>query len=226
MKIGVIAEGHSDRAVIANILMGITGLDESQIQALRPIYAKDATDKALTNPLTYSNWSLVKEECEKRRLIDGFLAIEGQDFVVIHLDTAEGALFGVQKPARATQNYGAVVRQLTVDKINEWLKGELKEEVLYAVAVEEIDAWILTIYDAKANSSVILNPKEKLNRVLGKAGIKSTAGYDNYLLISNPLSKTKEIAKGKFLERNESLEAFYQEILDKVLPKLISNNLV
>lgn len=32
-------------------------------------------------------WSVVKEECQIRQLIDRFLAFEGQKFVVTHIDS-------------------------------------------------------------------------------------------------------------------------------------------
>lgn len=89
MRIGVISEGHADRAVILNILVGVLKIDSSDVISLRPIYEKDETDKALNNPLTKSSYSVIKEECESKNLIDGFLSIEGQDFIVIHIDTAK-----------------------------------------------------------------------------------------------------------------------------------------
>lgn len=220
MRIGVISEGHADRAVIENILVGLTGLDKSDIIALRPIYNLDETDKAnKKNPLTFGGWSTIKEECEGREQIDGFLLIEDQDFVVIHIDTAEADQYGIKRPDKKTPNYCLKLRELVIDKINEWLEDDISEELLYAIAIEEVDAWILAIYD-KNDSTKAVTPKEKLSRVLGKLKINSTSDYDNFLTISKPLSKEREIRKGKFLNYNCSLNAFYEEVKEKVLPKL------
>lgn len=219
MKIGVISEGHADRAVITNILTGLTGLDQSDIEAIRPIYNLDETDKALVNPLTFSSWTVVKEECEKRELLDGFLAFEGQEFVVIHIDTAEAEQYGVKRPNKKDANYCENLRQLVIQEINTWLKDDLSSEILYAVAIEEIDAWLLTIYE-QGDTTISTKPKEKLSRILNKKDINATSNYDNYLILSKPLSKKKEIERGKFLTYNCSLNAFFEEIKSKVLPKL------
>lgn len=218
MRIGVISEGHADRAVIENILKGLTGLDKSDIIALRPIYNLDETDKANKNPLTFGGWSIIKEECEQRELIDGFLSIDDQDFVVIHIDTAEADQYHIKRPAKSS-TYCQDLRLLVIDEINSWLKDDISEQILYAIAVEEIDAWILTIYDKKDSASST-SPKEKLGRILGKKGLNSTSDYDNYLKLSKPLSKDKEIKREKFLDYNCSLNAFFEEITTKVLPKL------
>ncbi len=219
MRIGVISEGHADRAVIVNILIGFPGIDINDIEPLRPVYNLDETDKALINPQTFSTWSVVKNECERRELIDGFLAFEGQDFIVIHIDTAEADLYGINRPERNSETYCEELRELVVQQINAWLNKDMSDEILYAVAIEETDAWILTIYEQK-NSTTTATPKEKLSRVLGKKEINSTSNYANYLTISKPLSKNRDIKKGKFLSYNCSLKAFYEEVKVKVLPKL------
>jgi len=87
MKIGVICEGHTDRAVIRNILKGLKGIDSSQIVPLRPDYSVDETDLSKMPADAFSNWSIVKAECENRNKIDRFLSIEDHDFVIIHIDS-------------------------------------------------------------------------------------------------------------------------------------------
>jgi len=219
MKIGVICEGHADRAVITNIITGITGLDRSNILALRPTNKSDETDKAFKNPKSISSWSVIKEECEKKELINEFLAIEGQDFVVIHIDTAEAGSYGVNSPNKKSDNYCENIRSLVVGKINDWLVTDLSKSILYAVAVEEIDAWVLTIYE-QGDSSKPANPKKQLSRVLAKKDLDSTSNYNNYLILSNPLSKQREITKNNYLSYNCSLKAFHDEVKTKVLPLL------
>ena len=44
MRVGIIAEGRADLAVILNILKGRLGVDRSQVQPLRPEYDQDETD--------------------------------------------------------------------------------------------------------------------------------------------------------------------------------------
>lgn len=221
MKIGVISEGHADRAVISNILVGITGIDINDIEPLRPIYNLDETDKAILNPQNFSSWSVVKEECESKELLEGFLAFEGQDFVVIHMDSAESSEYGVNRPNMPrSDEYCENLRNEIISQINSWFDDEtLHDKILYAIAIEEIDAWLLTIYD-KNKSCSSATPKEKLSRVLRKNGINSTSNYDNYLSLSEDFSKPKKVRKGNFLSYNCSLNAFCQEVASKVLPNL------
>lgn len=219
MRIGVISEGHADRAVIVNLLAGVAGLDSSDVEAIRPIYALDETDKALVDVRTHSSWSVVKKECEERQLIDGFLAFEDQDFVAIHIDTAEADEYDISRPHKKSDNYCEELRRLVIEQINIWLKDDLSDNILYAIAIEETDAWILTIYD-KSDSTTTAAPKEKLSRILRPKGINSTSSYDNFLEISKPFSKGREIAKGRFLEYNCSLKAFVKEIESKVVAKM------
>lgn len=218
MRIGVICEGGADRAVITNILTGLTGIDSSDIEPLRPIDKKDATDKAASDPLTFGGWTAVKEECETRKQIDEFLSLEGQDYIVIHLDTAEAEQYGVTRPDKSKQDYCLELRKRVIAQINNWLKEDLSKELLYAVAIEETDAWVLTIYDKK-DSINAAKPKEKLGNILSKSRIDSTSNYANYLVISKSLSKSKEIKKEKFLAYNCSLKAFFEEVETKVLTK-------
>jgi hypothetical protein len=215
MIIGVISEGHADRAVITNILIGLTGLDRTDIISIRPEYSKDETDKA-RNPKTFSTWSIVQEECKQKDKIAGFLALEGHDFVAIHLDTAEAHDYGVTKPNKRTADYGERLRKLVINKINSWLNEDMSRYLLYAIAIEETEAWILPIYK-KADSLQSADPKRKLAYVLGQKGLDSTSHYDNYLILSEDLSKKKKASE--LLKYNSSLRAFFEEINAKVLPK-------
>lgn len=216
MRIGVISEGPADRAVITNILTGLTGIDISDIEPLRPKDKRDETDKAISDPLVFGGWGAVKEECETRKQIDEFLAIEGQDFIVIHLDTAEADQYGITRPNKNDSTYCLELRERVISQINTWFNEDLSDQILYAIAIEETDAWILTIYEKK-DSLKAAKPKERLSTVLGRSRIKSTSNYENYLILSKPFSKFKDIQKGKFLDYNCSLNAFYQEVYEKIV---------
>ena len=220
MRIGVISEGHADRAVISNILTGILEIDRSEITSLRPIYTSDETDKALNNPKTKSSYSVIKEECESKELINGFLSIEGQDFIVIHIDTAEADKYGVNRPGRGSSDYCKKLRQIVIEQINLWLANDYSEQIIYAVAIEEIDAWVLTIHENR-DSTIAIDAKKRLNRILSKKGVKYIHDpFDYYWEISKPLSKKKDLSQGKYLINNCSLYLFVEEIKVKILSKL------
>lgn len=215
MQIGVISEGHADRAVIENILIGVIGVDSVDIVPIRPQYLYDETDKAKLDPLAFSNWAIVVEECQKKELINKFFTIEGQDFIVIHLDTAEADLYGVKRPVKNDQ-YCVNLRNEVVSEIDKWLGNNINGEILHAVAVEEIDAWVLTIFENR-DTSHRASPKEELQRILGKLRIKSDSNYENYIVLSNDFSSQRKLKKNKFAEFNCSLKAFIEEINEKIL---------
>ena len=218
MKIGIICEGHSDRAVITNILEGTIGFNSSDIIPLRPTDQLDETDKANLPSSYFSTWSLVKRECEDKQRINDFLSIEGQEFIVIHIDTAESAEYQINKPLNSSLTYCKDLRKATIEKINEWLKEtEPVNNFLYAVAIEEMDAWVLVIYENK-NSSIRPNPKRRLEYILAKKNINTSPGYANYLILSKDFRKSKIISDAKLLSLNESLSDFCKEIRNKVLP--------
>lgn len=215
--IGVISEGPADRAVITNILKGALGIDDSNIRALLPINKTDETDRARIKSVEeFGGWTSVKNECIEKKIINEFLAMEGQDFIIIHLDTAEASEYGVTSIPVKNGDYADNLRKLVVEIIDEWLEDqEVIDSTLHAVAVEEIDAWLLTIYDGDKDSSQSSDPKKKLGFILAKRGINTTSDYNNYLKLSKPFSKPKEVKKYKFPDMNASLKAFINEVITK-----------
>jgi DNA modification methylase len=217
MKIGVICEGHTDRVVIANILKGYKGIDSSQIVPLRPNYSRDETDLAEIPTDSFSNWTIVKKECENRIKIEKFLSIEGQNNIIVHIDSAESNEYGVTRPVVKDANYAIILRARIVTKINEWLDGQFQNEIIYAVAIEETEAWILTIYD-KRDSSLSAKPKEKLKRVLSAKKINYSHTPEDFKIISDMFTKKKNFSKEKFFLFNKSLEEFCIEVENKIQP--------
>lgn len=217
MRIGIICEGHSDRAVLENVIKGITDIDSNDLIALRPQYSFDETDLHIKKDVEFSNWSLVKLECERKELIEDFLETDG-DFIIIHLDTAEADQYFVTRPVKqkGNHNYCLELRQEVVSKIDEWLeKSEIIEKTFHAVTIEEMDAWVLTIYYNKDTCSST-SPKEKLQYELGKKSISSLVNYDNYKSLSKDFSKKKKVERGNFFGKNCSLGLFVDEVVSKI----------
>lgn len=214
MKIGVICEGHTDRAVIENILKGLRGVDSCDLIPIRPQSDFDETDISKLPPNSFGGWDAVRHECQNQMKIREFLSIEGQDFIVIHLDSAEANQYHVTKPSKDAQ-YSTNLRNLIVQKIDEWLIGIEPKPILYAIAIEEIEAWILTIYERK-DSSVSADPKARLSRTLARLSENYDHNYDGFKKISKPFTKHKNYAKHKYLEYNASLNAFCKEVLEKI----------
>jgi len=218
MRIGVIAEGHSDRAVIVNIISGLTGLDESDFQPLLPQYKYDATDKAAGRGEVHGGWNAVKDECENRIFINDFLSQEDGDFIAIHFDTSESAQYGINQPEK-NLNYSNELRNLIINKILNWLNEDLSHVLLFAIAIEEMDAWILTLIENR-NSTSTANAKKRLEYKLGYRPGKLKPNYELYLEISNKFKTETSQNIKKYLSRNESLNDFYEDVKSKVVPFL------
>ena len=216
MRIGIIAEGRSDVSVVKNVLIGITGLDDSDFEPLRPEYGKDATDLAWENPPdSFSTWSEVRSECISRKKIDKFFLLEGNDFIAIHIDTAEAQLYDIVRPPK-NKNYCSTLQTLIVNKIDAWLGNKDIDKILHAVAIEETDAWLLTIYDNGTDSAISPNPKKKLNQKLGRLGINSSITSENYFKISYDFRNRKKVIGDEYLKYNFSLNSFWEEVEKKL----------
>src|SRR6185437_11246137 len=98
---------------------------------------------------------------------------------VVQIDTAEAHLpaYDITRPDRSAADYSDRLRSLVVAKIDDLLGPELATGVRHAVAIEEIDAWVLTIYETQAgrDTSMRLDPKDRLHFLLGDKTRKGKA---------------------------------------------------
>lgn len=217
MRVGLVAEGVSDLAVLRNLLRGVLGIEGHDVQDLRPDLSRDETD--LNDPaLRFSNWELVMHECRDRTLIDEFLGSpvtfdddDGQRWVVVHLDSAECELAGydVQRPPpTATDRISLLIAGVRA-KIAAWLGDTTR--IVRAVAVEETDAWLLALHEDR-DSSGIQNPKRAWERCAPRLGIhvhglSVRQRYDRW---SAAFRKKKE--RNRARTRNPSLDALVLEL--------------
>ncbi len=147
----------------------------------------------------------------------GFLdSFDDNRFMVIHLDTAERfeKNYEVAEPKREqTEGYVEQVREGVKAKIVEWLGQHSDERITFAVAVEETDAWLLTIFEKKDETGFYPRPKERLERKLNqvlpekerKKHFQSDVFHQNYE-ISKPFRNPKKVAIAR--RHNKSLDLF------------------
>lgn len=215
MKIGIIAEGSEDQIVIKNILRSF-GIDGSDIELIKPALKYDQTDIHNPDNLTVGTLQGVKNACvgynAYRVYFERFFADEDSKFIVIHVDTAEidSQDFVFVKPIKTgNANYATELRKQVIELIDNWLANNYKNQILYAVAIEEIEAWCLAIY-TETDTILSANPKKKLKeQIIPRLNIK----YD-FEEISKPFRKKKNIAK--FQKYNQSLSDFVSSIKDKL----------
>ncbi len=212
MRIGLIAEGTTDQAVLENILKGL-GYDESDLIPIRPDLSMDETDKQFYNINTFGGWEYVKKDCIERTKLDEFFMIADNQSIIIQVDTLEinenqSLIKKPQKPnnpnyAQELKAYAQTLRQSVIDIINGWLENNYQEKLFYAICIEEMESWILTIYTQKETLHAA-NPKETLRYVLkGKLSVGDKACYK---AISKPFRKRKKLLL--YSQFNDSLQAF------------------
>lgn len=217
MKIGIIAEGKTDIAVIQKLLKGVADIEGSDTIPIRPSMARDETDEGFKNqnPDVFGSWTNVKNDCESGDKIEAFFTIEDQKYITIHLDTAEVSECQVNKPDKRDHQYCEKLRELVIGKISEWLKNKYSDKLLYAIAIEEIEAWLLVLY-THGDSVLSANPKEKLDHLIQKTGRKKYQTYEAYLKYAHPFSKKKVMKNFEWKGSNKSLELFCKEIDEKL----------
>lgn len=226
MKIGLIAEGRSDLAVLKNILKGCLNIDSSDILALVPEFNLDETDLAIMDKDQYSNWSIVKKSCLDKTKINDFLhSFDESRIIVIQIDSAERTLAGydVTEPHKNKMDIienSKTVRNNIVKRIQQWLDNENLDKMFYAVCIEEIEAWVLTLYSDEKETAKFNDPKKELDRILNSSlkpnqkNILKEKAYPKYLKLSSDFKKKKEL--NKCVEKNISLKEFIDS-LTKVL---------
>jgi hypothetical protein len=219
MKVGIVAEGRGDLAVITNIIKGELNIDSSDITYLLPEYEYDQTDLAVMNKGNFSNWTLVKHKCQNRDDLEEFLNINENSFLVIHIDTAERGNTGydVNEPKdRNADDYCKCLRTNVILKINEWLESNFSNKIAYAISIEEIEAWVMTIYNEN-NTSKSTDPKTKLNQLLNKKLSKKDKSilsekneFKKMKILSSGFSNKKKLNQVK--DNNKSLSLFCESL--------------
>jgi hypothetical protein len=225
MRVGIIAEGHSDRAVITNILKGLLDINKTDIKYIRPQDPDeiDETDLSQMQAEEFSNWTIVKQECiDRAKIQDFFDGIENNKFIIIHLDTDTRFEQGYEvsePPKENTPIYFASLRENVKRKINEWLENTFIEKLVYAIAIEEIDAWVLTIYTRSEETGVFPNAKERLLREINRPNTFSDKErkklfqldtFQRYHSLSYDFRKPKKLAQ--LVNQNLSLKLFCEDL--------------
>lgn len=221
MKIGIIAEGHSDIRIIKRILKGCVGIDSSDVLALLPEDQLDETSLAEMDEKQFSSWTCVQKECKAQNRIDEFInsPVEDERFVIVQMDSAERGEYGVPKPNRSHigdwKEYSRQVRENIISKILEWTENKFGHWLLYAICVEELDAWLIPLYDSN-----ILETAQKADpkKYLWEQCISTLKSKDKNVIISFPKISDRydRLAEGlkkpkvlkQCVSRNESLKLF------------------
>lgn len=219
MRIGIIAEGFADANVIKAIVKKLLGYDGADMRVLRPEEAFDETD---LQAMSFSNWQLVLESCKDGEFLGAFFdSLEGDAILIVHVDTAERGQAGydVKEPQRTKgvdyATYSEQLRQNVIQKINALIAEPYREKVVYAIAIEETDAWLIPLFENKAGDTAShAGAKETLSKLISadKKRVKTFVDTEHksldYVKLGAELAKEFKNCR----KRNRSLDLFCLDI--------------
>ena len=223
MRLGIIAEGKADIAVIKAVVKTLIGIDSSDIVQLRPSEQFDETD---LNEMNFSNWNLVLKSCEDNCLLGAFFDVLADDaLLVIQIDTAERGEVGfdINAPLRTKdidwKEYSVCLREAVKNKISNIIPEAYRDKVAYAIAIEETDAWLIPLFDGTCNETAqYANPKEHLHHLISRIDGKKRKKYIDtgknnldYNYISKGIRKGLKICR----QKSKSLDLFCLDLEGK-----------
>lgn len=220
MRIGIIAEGHADVAVIRGVLKALKGIDGSDVVAIRPSELYDETD---LKAMKFSNWYLVLQSCGDDSLLTSFFeGLDEEALLIVQIDTAERGEVGYDIPnfnrekdmewkAYSEQVYAAVK-----EKIVSIIPEKYRKKIAYAIAIEETDAWLIPLFErASKDTAQHVTPKERLRGLVWKMDKGKKIKYIStdkknldYAVIAKEMKK--ELKKCR--DANRSLDLFCVDI--------------
>ena len=210
-RFSLVAEGPTDHAVITRILAGHFDDGSVEVNLLQPNPA--ATQGA---PDTFGGWENVLAYITSSRFADAFAFT---DFVIVHIDTdvCQEAKFGV-----ATHENGEPLEpRALVERVVGNLKARIGDavwqragsRVLFAVSVDSVECWLLTLYAEPRKKARYHNCLKHLNDALTAKNQKPIGGSKqakDYERVANPFRKSKELGQAR--PHNASLARFLEEV--------------
>ena len=224
LKFGIIAEGPTDQTVIENILLG---------------YFRDQEDEPAINPIqpprplteTPAGWGHVFKSLERK---DYEGALQYNDYLVIHIDTDVQDEPGFDVPRRAGGKELSVSDR--VDRVVDRLKQDIEagfcqassHRILFAIAVETIECWLLPLLYGDKKAAKITGCLETANQALRKADQKALSSGEKkfipaYEKASSGYRKRKTLIE--LCNKNPSLELFIKQ-LDALQRRLAASQVV
>lgn len=211
-------------AVIRNILKGWLGIDKSDTRSLLPENQVDETALHAMEKGHFSNWTLVKEACISGEHHSKFFQIQADEhLVIVHLDTDTRKEIGyeVHLPDEVsnTEHLDQLIENVS-GKLREWLSPEHASKTVFAIAVEETEAWVFTLYSESHETGFHPSVKESLWKAIHATNqitktekkdiLRSNDRHHQYALMSYRFRKKKILADS--MKRNSSLAAFCEAL--------------
>lgn len=211
----IIAEGYTDQLVIKNILLGFFAEgEEPGITFVQPLY--DATS-ARTAP-SPGGFDQVIKYFETGKFRD---ALQLNRFLVVHIDTDVSEQYGVAQREEGRELAPHELISRVVERFHALIGPEVLsrhgERFLFAIAVDEIECWLLPLFFSNNKKGKLTGCREALNHELRLAGRAPLATADGkfkdpavYSAESRPYRRRKVLLQHR--DDQPSLAAFLAEL--------------
>jgi hypothetical protein len=204
---GLVTEGESDFVVLKSVLTGYFEKSDLLVSLQHPL--RDETDRGMVT----GGWPNLRAYCRSETFQ---LTFQSCDYVVIQIDTDVSEEFGVSHRYEGAALSLEMLIERTISKIIEWIGPEfhalVQDRVLFAIAVHQIECWLLPIYITDKKRSKTTNCIDTLNQVLPqREGFSIHAKeYRYYEKMSKHFLKRKQLLQ--YVPRNPSLHTFVQQL--------------
>jgi len=209
---GLISEGPTDQRVLKNILIGFFNDPDLTVRPLQPLL--DATDAAQRQ----GGWTQVLAYCRSSRLPAAF---DQNEYLVIQIDTDRLN----EKPFNLdlSQSVETIVYQVVekfVTTMQEAFGSDFltnyQPRLLFAVAVNQIECWLLPLFDKDKTAAATQNCLYKINQYLGKKKEQpinpdnKNASPKYYDQLTRPFLRPKMLFPAA--EKNASFKIFIEKL--------------
>lgn len=211
LNFGIIAEGPTDQVVIDNILSGYFDDPDFSLNELQP------TRDESTGISEIGGWTKVFDFCRSKNFAESF---NYNNFVIIQIDSdvSEEKGFDVSKKESGKDRTVVELIEKICDKLKEAIGqttyDRFKERIIFAIAVHELECWLLPLYYSNNKKEKITGCLRTLNPELQRRfkftidPKKKNQRY--YIDISKPFTKHSIITRISKL--NPSFEYFVSKL--------------
>lgn len=200
---GIVSEGESDQIILKGILAGWTGNRDINVSFLQPKKGEPG------------GWSKVFQYCES---IEFKQALTIHDFIVIQIDTdfmsgdSVGEAYRIDLKNLNVEETVEAFQEKIVELIGEDFYEEYSDRIIFAIAVNEIECWLIPVYFSGEKAKKNVNCIDTLNQVLlQKEGFYIDAKDDIYYRkLAKNFRKKKDIEK--YAKQQESFSLFLDNL--------------
>lgn len=192
---GIIAEGVTDQIVIENILAGYFDDDDLDVRYVQPPLDDTDRGRAVGN----AGWGMVFKQFENRDFLG---ALQFNEFLVVQIDTDVSEQKGYDVPWR--DGGRELSPEELIERVIARFRGLIGDELfaqhetrlIFAVAVHQVECWLLPLYYTDNKRQKISGCLDAVNHACKRKDAKPLATADGS---KNPQSY-REASEG-FLKR-------------------------